>query len=141
MGIDVYLKWDGFKKKDWDNQMTGFSVTSGDKGYLREAYHGSPYATHALISEDWAKQPYVEPAWPSDKRKRRDYSYKGCGFVIPNKVLMERLPKVLEVAAERNTKLYQGELQDEVLKAYEDFVKLHGEKEKAGLNPRIYISY
>ena len=29
----------------------GFDITAGDKGYLREAYHGSPYATHYLLKE------------------------------------------------------------------------------------------
>ena len=35
MGTDIYLSWDKIKKKEKDNQCTGFSINSGDAGYLR----------------------------------------------------------------------------------------------------------
>jgi len=135
MGIDVYLKWDGMTNEEYEAQLTGFSVTSGDVGYLREAYHGEPYATHELITEDWSDQPYNEDAERPD--------YKGCGFSIPNEVLKKRLPKVLKVVKEREITLYKGTLDDvyEVQESYKDFVALHGELEKNGKNPRIIISF
>lgn len=52
MGIDVYLRWNAQTEEDKNKQMRcGFSTVSGDVGYLREAYHGGPYATHILVRE------------------------------------------------------------------------------------------
>lgn len=91
MGIDVYLKWDKQTEEDYRRQITGFSVTSGHTGYLREAYHGGPYATPVLISEDWDDQPEE-------------------GFEVPAAKLRERLPAAVLVALFRNHVVYeQGE--------------------------------
>lgn len=57
MGIDVYLEWDNMTKADKEARFTGFSVEHGHVGYLREAYHGGPYATAYLITEPWESQP------------------------------------------------------------------------------------
>ena len=35
MGTDIYLNWDKQSQKDRDKQSTGFSIDSGDVGYLR----------------------------------------------------------------------------------------------------------
>jgi len=52
MGIDVYLKWNEMKDEDHKAQLgKGFQTDIGDTGYLREAYHGSPYATQMLVPE------------------------------------------------------------------------------------------
>jgi hypothetical protein len=51
MGIDIYLKWPGMTDEEKQNQITGYSTTSGNVGYLREAYHGGPYATKILVRE------------------------------------------------------------------------------------------
>lgn len=51
MGIDIYLKWPGMTDKDRENQITGYCTTAGNTGYLREAYHGGPYATKILVRE------------------------------------------------------------------------------------------
>lgn len=51
MGIDVYAKWDGMTDEEQQAQYTGFSIVSGHTGYLREAYHGEPYATRVLFPE------------------------------------------------------------------------------------------
>jgi hypothetical protein len=51
MGIDIYLEWGGMDDESRKAQNTGFSITSGHVGYLREAYHGGPYATRILVRE------------------------------------------------------------------------------------------
>lgn len=52
MGIDIYLEWDGITEEDKKQQYAcGFSITGGKTGYLREAYHGEPYATQILVRE------------------------------------------------------------------------------------------
>jgi hypothetical protein len=131
MGIDIYLEWKDKTKDEADAQCTGFSTVDGDKGYLREAYHGGPYATHVLISEDWGEQPYDE----NDESK--------CGFVIPNTELVARLPKVVETSIKRNKNLYKAtdEEAKEYAMAFVEFVQLHKKLEDAGKEPRIYISY
>src|SRR6266566_5106087 len=56
MGIDVYMKWKGQTEEEHKAQITGFSVMHGHVGYLREAYHGEPYATEVLFPEGWSSR-------------------------------------------------------------------------------------
>lgn len=51
MGIDIYMEWRKQTKAEKDAQITGFSITDGHNGYLREAYHGGPYVTQYLVQE------------------------------------------------------------------------------------------
>lgn len=78
MGIDIYLKWDGMEKEDETAQATGFDTTAGSTGYLREAYHGGPYATKILV--------------------REAFEAEDCVAKIPAKVLRQRLTNVTEPA-------------------------------------------
>jgi len=78
MGIDVYLKWKNMDQDDEKQQITGFSVVQGRCGYLREAYHGGPYATRILCRE----------AFESETSEAQ----------IPAAVLRERLTNVTEPA-------------------------------------------
>lgn len=87
MGIDVYLTWKGQTERERKAQFTGFSVTHGHVGYLREAYHGGPYATAVLISEDWDNQ-------PED------------GFAIAAAELKNRLPATVMTAIYRDHVVY-----------------------------------
>lgn len=74
MGIDIYLEWEN-KDKDPSVEAPsyGFSTTSGHVGYLREAYHGGPYATKILVRE----------AFEADN----------CAAQIPAAKMRERLTK------------------------------------------------
>jgi hypothetical protein len=79
MGIDIYLKWKRQSKKDKKKQTDcGFSTTSGAVGYLREAYHGGPYATKILV--------------------REAFEAEDCQAQIPAAVMRERLTNVTEPA-------------------------------------------
>ena len=78
MGIDIYLRWHGQSEADKQAQYTGFSIDAGDVGYLREAYHGGPYATHILVRE----------AFESETGEAE----------IPAAVMRERLTNVTEPA-------------------------------------------
>ena len=51
MGIDIYARWPGQTEAETDAQGTGYSIAHGHIGYLREAYHGEPYATRVLVPE------------------------------------------------------------------------------------------
>ena len=77
MGIDIYTRWKGQTDEETQAQMTGFSIVHGHVGYLREAYHGEPYATKYLLRE----------AFEHPDRCR-----------IPASVLRQRLPHTLALS-------------------------------------------
>lgn len=60
MGIDIYLYWEGQTEEEQEAQFTGFDTTAGQAGYLRESYHGGPYATQVLMPECWGPNPEVK---------------------------------------------------------------------------------
>ena len=123
MGIDIYMRWDGMTEGDRDKQITPFDATVGDVGYLREAYHGGPYATQYLVEEAFED---------------------GAGDVhIPAKKLRERLPLTKDIIIQRFREVYDEELteDDAVVKAFEDFVKLGEALEEDGRKPTVYASW
>jgi len=85
MGIDIYLRWPNQTKAEKEGQYTGFSITAGDVGYLREAYHGGPYATKHLLREAF-----------NDEGEAK----------IPASVLRERLPETIMLAIYREHVVY-----------------------------------
>ena len=123
MGIDIYMRWEGMTEADREKQITGFDATVGDVGYLREAYHGGPYATKYLVEEAFED---------------------GAGDVhIPAKELRERLPLTKDIVIQRAKEVYKEELteDDEIVKSFENFVKLGEALEADGRKPTIYASY
>jgi len=114
MGIDIYLSWRNQEAEEAEAQCTGFSVVSGHVGYLREAYHGEPYATHVLVPEVFG---------PETSRAQ-----------IPAATLRARLPQVLDIAEERERTLYRetdpAAIAD-VKRSFIDFVELAEAKERA----------
>ena len=103
-------------------QRTGFSVVHGHVGYLREAYHGEPYATRVLVPE----------AFESDEAAR-----------IPASVLRNRLPAALSVARERALRVYGERLSTDApeLRAFVDFVELAERLEADGREPQVLASW
>lgn len=101
MGIDIYAKWRGQINSEAKAQITGFDTTAGSKGYLREAYHGGPYATRFLVEE----------AFESSENEAQ----------ISAGLLRERLPMAVLMTMYRHHKLYSngddpGEISEEDLK-------------------------
>ena len=115
MGIDVFARWRG-QTADERKRMeeAWLSIDCGHAGYLREAYHGEPYATQYLVSEAFASE--------TDQAR------------IPAAVLRERLAYTLELAAERERTVYdyKGDITHEhpALKSFIDFVELCERKER-----------
>jgi hypothetical protein len=106
MGIDIYLKWPKQSEAEEKAQITGFSVTAGNTGYLREAYHGGPYVTRFLVREA-----FDDPE---------------CEAAIPAKTLKERLPGAVMLAIYREHVVYQEPTRNNVELA-EALGKLFGE--------------
>jgi hypothetical protein len=126
MGIDIYAEWRGQTEAESRAQVTGFSIEHGHVGYLREAYHGEPYATHVLVPEA--------------------FESKDGAAVIPAATLRKRLPATLKAALKRQKRVYEEDEHHEdtkaVLKSFEDFVALCEKKEaETGEPVRIIASY
>src|ERR1700732_2798969 len=99
MGIDIYAEWTGMSDAEKKAQATGFSVEHGHVGYLREAYHGEPYATKVLVPE----------------------AFETGRAPISADTLWERLGDTLKIAEQREREIY-GETDinaiSRVLKSY-----------------------
>jgi hypothetical protein len=123
MGIDIYAYWRGQTEVEKEAQCTGFSVVAGDVGYLREAYHGEPYATRVLVPEAFDDTTYPH------------------GAPIPAATLRKRLRKTLAVARARQLIVYKepagSEHTAEVCKSFADFVALCEAKERATGTPCV----
>ena len=113
MGIDIYARWKDQTAAEENAQYTGFSVVQGHVGYLREAYHGGPYATRYLVRE----------AFKSPTGEAR----------IAAAVLRRRLPHTLKLARQRELEVYhetdKQAIQD-VLQSFIAFVELCERKEQ-----------
>ena len=131
MGIDCYLvnpETNQIHAEEiGQEEAMGFNPFSGHVGYLREAYHGGPYATKVLLPEAWIDE------------EERD---EGGAISIKASTLRHRLPKTLEAAAIRNRENYANRDEDAVLKSFEDFVNLAEDIEKKNGKPcKFYVSY
>jgi len=121
MGIDIYAEWDGMTEREKQAQRTGFSVEHGHVGYLREAYHGEPYATMVLVPE----------------------AFEELRVQIHATTLQRRLSATLVVAEERERKVYgttDPAKIKRVLKSYGDFVALCARKEAETGEPCLIIA-
>jgi hypothetical protein len=110
MGIDIYAKWTGQTDKASAAQSEAWlSTGAGGAGYLREAYHGTPYATKFLVAE----------------------AFENGEARIPAAVLQGRLPDTLVLVEERARKLYNA-TDEEVAaekRSFREFVSLCVRKE------------
>ena len=167
MGIDIYLKWDGMTEEDQQQQYTGMSTTSGDVGYLREAYHGGPYATKILVREAFEAE-NCEAEIPAETLRERlthvtepvigangghivaamfSELMRQTGHAIDGQVLSDiTCPMTVEEAVrERCRRLYPEdgeEYADKVVQSFRDFVALAEQKEaETGKPCTIYASY
>lgn len=168
MGIDIYLEWDGMNDEDKGAQRTGFSVTAGSTGYLREAYHGGPYATKILCREAFESETYRAEIPAATLRERLTnvtepaYDQNGGHNVAEQVVqLLQNMgmqvvgtpiqsgattPMTVEEAVrERSRRIYPDDSPAEterVVQSFRDFVTLAERKEAATGKPcTIYASY
>ena len=169
MGIDIYLEWDGMDEDSRKSQATGFSVTSGNVGYLREAYHGGPYATKILCREAFENEETCRAAIPAAILRERlthvtEPAYtKNAGHdaVMQMMTMFQNMgvevfggpleedttsPMTVEEAVrERQRRVYTNDSAEEterVVQSFRDFVSLAEQKERETGKPcTIYASY
>lgn len=126
MGIDVYMRWNNQTENEIQAQYTGFSIVHGHVGYLREAYHGEPYATKVLVPEAWTD------------------GSSGDGIAIPAATLRARLADVEAAVQKRHENLYPDDSPADIERykqSYRDFVALAEQKEAALGEPvRVIVS-
>ena len=116
MGIDIYLEWEGKDKQPKDDQLnTGFSTTSGHVGYLREAYHGGPYATHILVKEAFEAEDcraQIPAAIMLKRLTTKSKAAKGCNA---GHAIAMLLTKVLNGAVVKDPAHFNDELQKQLM--------------------------
>ena len=124
MGIDIYVEWDKRTEEDKEKQYTGFSIESGDVGYLREAYHGSPYATKYFVQEAFEDEKYD-------------------GVEISSDTLLQRVPLAVDIHIQRHKEIYKEAVnkEDKSARAFGEFAKFVQELERLGMKPKIRASY
>jgi hypothetical protein len=127
MGIDITAHWRDQCAADRDKQAKAWlSAADGDVRYLREAYHGEPYATRVLVPEAFDVETYPN------------------GAPIPAATLRTRLRKTLAVARARQLIVYKepaGSADTKmVCKSFTDFVELCEVMERATGEPCIIKS-
>jgi hypothetical protein len=103
MGIDIYTKWKGQTEEERQLQFTGFDIYAGKFGYLREAYHGSPYITKYLLKEAYEAQDGVAK--------------------IPAQTLKERLPIAVLMSYYRDNKIYKENPDPSILTDFNELQK------------------
>ena len=123
MGIDIYMTWDKQTEDEKQAQYQGFSIEHGHVGYLREAYHGNPYATRHLVQEAFESE-------------------DGEAF-IDAKTLRERLPETLKLHIQRQWEIYKEDinLESPSAEAFTAFVELAERLTEQGKPPRFIASY
>ena len=125
MGIDVYLRWDLQTDEQVDQQLCGFRTDRGNAGYLREAYHGEPYATRLL----------VPAAFDPDR---------AAPVSVSASTLRDRLPAAMSATIERERTLYNDPMPNEdtpAVKSMAEFVELATKLEDAGLAFTVEASW
>jgi len=122
VGIDIYAKWRNQTKEEEQKQYTGFRIDVGSVGYLREAYHGEPYATRHIVKEAFKNK--------SGKAK------------IPAKKLRERLQETIELVKLRHKTVYNERItiRSPYVKSYIQFVELCEKMEKRNGEPVTIIA-
>jgi hypothetical protein len=138
LGIDVYLSWEGITPEEQEKQLQGFDTTIGQTGYLREAYHGEPYATKTLMPEA-----FEEDKWVKSKTQKDKFGDYIEGARLASDLLIGRLPNAIAAVILRLKVVYNSDLYQslDVVKSYIDFVALHQKLESEGKRTYIYASY
>jgi len=123
MGIDIYARWKGQTEADEVAQYASAFCSDGSIGYLREAYHGEPYATRFLCQEAFESATGQSP--------------------IRASVLRERLPESLRLAEKREREVYGAKTRAQIapaLESFRDFVSLCENKEKETGAPVVIVA-
>lgn len=175
MGIDIFLEWDGQAEEREnaaaEDKPEWFNTHDGHVGYLRESYHGGPYATQLLVREAFESENYRAEIPAAVMRERLTHvtePARGCdGGHFTAAMLVEMFkamnkdenakcepaeikpptkePMTVEEAVRTRYKtLYDASDEEiaEVVQSFRDFVDLAERKEREHGKPCVvYASY
>lgn len=164
MGIDIYLRWPEMSEEDEKNQYASTTL-NGNFGYLRESYHGGPYATKILLREAFESDNGRAEIPAAVMRERLTHVtepvigangghlaatmlielMRGTGATVEREVLSDitRPMTVEEAVRERCARLYPedgAEYADAVVRSFQDFVALAEQKERETGRPCTVIA-
>ncbi len=123
MGIDVFMSWSSGPSFDGNHGQ----AFRGANGYLREAYHGGPYATVVLVPEAFGDAGRTAQAFGLDVVESTAVGTDAAGYaLIPANVLRARLPAALLTVARRYRAVYDEECGEghPALREFVEFVEL-----------------
>lgn len=151
MGIDIYMRWKGITVEERESQITGFSIAHGHCGYLREAYHGGPYATKVLVPEAFDENACEARCFGACNGNKTDAHDGRCnicgewmshGAFISAETLMDRLPEAVEAAKERERTIYHDERGEDspAVQSLRAFVSLAAQKQDQTGEPCLIIA-
>ena len=123
IGIDVFMSWGSGPSFEGN----GERAFRGANGYLREAYHGGPYATVVLVPEAFGDPRRVAQAFDVPGFEDAAVGTDAAGYVsIPASVLRSRLPSALLTVAQRYRTVYDEECGEghPALREFVEFVEL-----------------
>jgi len=130
MGIDIYMSWGNGPSYDGKYE----EAFRGANGYLRESYHGGPYATVLLVPEAFGDPLRTAQAFgvPFVESLALDTDADGYSL-IPAAVLRSRLGAALLTVAERYRAIYREECGEghPALREFVEFVELAERMEAA----------
>jgi len=157
----VYLNWEGKTEKDKEKQLTGYSIDSGDTGYLR--------ASIGMVRENtFLRALFPEKYWNNKTGKPMRYEFTEDKYRTLIKAGVVYLISVLtRKEVETNAARKQAEAGEKIFKMLKNvgigeavkstdldfrhaimwlnsvwsFFELGMEKENSGLKPGIYISW
>lgn len=129
LGVDIYMRWDGMTDEEREAQFTGF-VNAGKAGYLRGAYFGGlSDVLNVLFSwMNWDIDTVFDPqAFRKQLKIIKEMKSR------PHEGMWDDRPPFDE--------RQNAPVPEEVIKDYEDFLKLGEELIIDGKTPVVHISY
>jgi hypothetical protein len=123
MGIDVFMSWGSGPSFEGNDA----HPYRGANGYLREAYHGGPYATVVLVPEAFGDPLRVAQAFGMPGVESAAVSTDAGGYtLIPAAVLRSRLAETLLTVARRYRAVYDEDCGEghPALREFVEFVEL-----------------
>ena len=161
MGTDIYLSWDKIKKKEKNDQCTGFSINSGNTGYLRASI--GMHQENAILRkifpiEYWEGEGEMRLVF--NERAMSKVSFYGRLYLahaimgVPIVKDVENTPenKMFQAIMKTIGKSFDSFETSEIkesdiffkttfMKSVFDFFELGYRKEQKELNPKVYISW
>ncbi|MDP9237931.1 MAG: hypothetical protein M3P30_11150 [Chloroflexota bacterium] len=138
MGIDVFMSWGTGPSFDGNFEES----FRGANGYLREAYHGGPYATVVLVPEAFGDPLRAAQAFGMARVESAAVGTDADGYaLIPAGVLRSRLAATLLTVADRYRTVYDEECGEghPALREFVEFVEL-AERMQAQLGHPVGVS-